>query len=256
MSGQKILVVDDEPMIRWTLTEALRLWGYEPVEAESGAQALKQLTEEHPAAVLLDINLPDSFGLDLLREIKGRRPQTVVIMITAEAHVENAVSALRGGADDFIGKPVNLDELRFALRQHLEEPERGRALRGLPQLLILSDARENLRAFQNLLGRQNVEITTALFPDEWERVPDTRYDFVIVDVGPSRLTALLDAVRTRTQLADAPVLVEITRVAADANLAGVMPRYRAMPCGRPELLSLVRRRLTSMTSRYQVARIL
>ena len=84
MVRQKILVVDDEPLIRWTLSEALRTWGYQPIEAETGAQALDDLTVDQPVAVLLDINLPDSYGLDLLREIKRRQPQTIVIMVSAD----------------------------------------------------------------------------------------------------------------------------------------------------------------------------
>src|SRR5215471_13870929 len=124
-SWNKVLVVDDEPSIRWVLAEALRGWGYEPVEAETGASALLALEAEHPAAVLLDINLPDSSGLDLLREIKRRKPQVAVIMITAETLFENAVAALRGGADDFIGKPIHLEELLFALDQGLRRKQQG-----------------------------------------------------------------------------------------------------------------------------------
>jgi DNA-binding response OmpR family regulator len=73
-SWNKVLIVDDEPTIRWVLAEALRDWDYETVEAETGAAALAALVTEQPAAVLLDINLPDSSGLDLLREIKRRSP--------------------------------------------------------------------------------------------------------------------------------------------------------------------------------------
>jgi DNA-binding response OmpR family regulator len=83
-SWNKVLIVDDEPTIRWMLAEALRGWGYETVEAGTGAATLAAIVTERPAAVLLDINLPDSSGLDLLREIKRRSPQTAVIMITAQ----------------------------------------------------------------------------------------------------------------------------------------------------------------------------
>jgi DNA-binding response OmpR family regulator len=79
-SRNKVLIVDDEPTIRWALAEALRGWDYETVEAETGAATLVTLVTERPAAVLLDINLPDSSGLDLLREIKRRSPQMVVMM--------------------------------------------------------------------------------------------------------------------------------------------------------------------------------
>src|SRR5215204_226420 len=83
MPREKVLIVDDEPMVRWTLAEALRGWGYAPVEAGTAAAALALLDAEPPAAVLQDINLPDGSGLAMLGEIKRRRPPAVVIMITA-----------------------------------------------------------------------------------------------------------------------------------------------------------------------------
>jgi DNA-binding NtrC family response regulator len=92
-SWNKVLIVDDEPTIHWVLGEALRGWDYETVEAETGAATLAAIVTERPAAALLDINLPDVSGLDLLREIKRRNPQTAVIMITAETLFENAVRA-------------------------------------------------------------------------------------------------------------------------------------------------------------------
>ncbi|MFN0109393.1 MAG: sigma-54-dependent transcriptional regulator [Blastocatellia bacterium] len=120
MAKEKILVVDDEPMIRWTLNEALSGWGYQTVEAKSVAGALAEFEAERPTAALLDINLPDGSGLDVLREIKSQQPQAVVIMITANVMIEDTLSALRAGAYDFIGKPINLNELQVTLRNGIE----------------------------------------------------------------------------------------------------------------------------------------
>ena len=116
----KILVVDDEKMIRWSLGEALRGWGYEPIEAETANAALTAFEAETPAAILLDINLPDGSGLDVLRKIRHRQPDAVVIMITANVLVDETIAALRGGAYDFIGKPINLEELHVAIRNGME----------------------------------------------------------------------------------------------------------------------------------------
>lgn len=120
MPKEKILVVDDESMIRWTLSEALRTWGYEPIEAGTILGALASFEADRPAAVLLDINLPDGSGLDALKEIKAQQPHAVVIMITANVMIEDTIAALRGGAYDFIGKPINLNELQVTLRNGLE----------------------------------------------------------------------------------------------------------------------------------------
>ncbi|HBB87777.1 MAG TPA: DNA-binding response regulator [Blastocatellia bacterium] len=107
-------------MIRWSLGEALRGWGYQPVEAETAAAALAAFDAEAPAAVLLDINLPDGSGLDVLRQIRRRQSDAVVIMITANVLVDETIAALRGGAYDFIGKPINLEELQVAIRNGIE----------------------------------------------------------------------------------------------------------------------------------------
>lgn len=112
--------MDDDRAIRWTLSEALRSWSFAPIEAGTVAEALSQFSEELPAAVLLDIDLPDGSGLDVLRQIKDDRPESVVIMITGNVQIENTISALRGGAYDFISKPINLEELRVTIRNGIE----------------------------------------------------------------------------------------------------------------------------------------
>ena len=120
MAKVRVLIVDDEPMIRWMLNEALRGWGYETAEAGTVSAALTAFESEQPQISLLDINLPDGTGLDLLIDIKRRQPQAIVIMITGNVTVDDTIAALRGGAYDFIGKPVNLSELQVTIRNALE----------------------------------------------------------------------------------------------------------------------------------------
>ena len=119
-TNEKILVVDDDRSIRWALSEALRSWCFVPIEAGTVAEALAQFSAELPAAALLDIDLPDGSGLDVLRQIKEERPDSIVIMITGNVQVDNTISALRGGAYDFIGKPISLEELRVTIRNGIE----------------------------------------------------------------------------------------------------------------------------------------
>jgi len=120
MAKEKVLIVDDEQMIRWTLAEALRNWGYGSVEAGSVAAALAAFDAEQPSAVLLDVNLPDGSGLDGLREIKRRQADAVIIMMTGNVMVADTIAALRAGAYDFIGKPINLEELQITIRNGIE----------------------------------------------------------------------------------------------------------------------------------------
>ena len=118
--NEKILVVDDERLIRWTLSEALRGWGYQTLEAANVRGAREIIETEHPSVTLLDINLPDGSGLDLLREIKTAHPDSVVIMITANVLVDDTIAALRAGAYDFIGKPLDSQRLFERIEHFLQ----------------------------------------------------------------------------------------------------------------------------------------
>ncbi|HVE58988.1 MAG TPA: sigma-54 dependent transcriptional regulator, partial [Pyrinomonadaceae bacterium] len=126
---EKILVVDDERLIRWTLSESLRGWGFTPLEAENVRSALEVFEAEHPSITLLDINLPDGSGLDVLREIRRQQPDAIVIMITANVLVDDTIAALRAGAYDFIGKPINLEEIQITIRNGIEARELRRKVR-------------------------------------------------------------------------------------------------------------------------------
>lgn len=117
---EKVLIVDDDRFIRMSLGEALRSWGYDTVEAASVAEALDRFSQEEPSFVLLDIDLPDGSGLDVLIQVKELNPETIAVMITGNIGVDNTIAALRGGAHDFIGKPIRLEELRVTLRNASE----------------------------------------------------------------------------------------------------------------------------------------
>src|SRR5204862_7739940 len=125
----KVLIVDDDRFVRMALVEALRVWQYETCEADTVASAKTAFAHEEPAIVLLDIELPDGSGIDVLNHIKDTAPETVVVMITGNVDVEHSVAALRGGAHDFIGKPVRLEELRVTLRNSLETRELRREVK-------------------------------------------------------------------------------------------------------------------------------
>ncbi len=125
----KILIVDDDRFVRMALGEALRSWDYDVLEADSIKSASQTFEDEEPPIVLLDIDLPDGSGIDLLTRIKNEKPDTIVVMITGNVDVENSVAALRGGAHDFIGKPVRLEELRVTLRNSSETRELRREVK-------------------------------------------------------------------------------------------------------------------------------
>ncbi len=126
---ETILVIDDDRQIRRVLAETLRSWDYEPSEAGSLSEARKIFAKEEPKIVLLDIDLPDGSGLDFLSEIKELHPETIVVMITGNVDVKSTIAALRGGAHDFIGKPIQLEELRVTIRNGIETQTLRRELK-------------------------------------------------------------------------------------------------------------------------------
>jgi two-component system response regulator AtoC len=149
MPKEKVLIVDDDQMIRWALTEGLRNWGYACVEAGTVSAALAAFETDQPAAVLLDVNLPDGSGLDGLREIKRRQPDAVVIMMTGSVLVADTIAALRGGAYDFVGKPINLEELQITIRNGIE----AQSLRKEVRLIRRERAREF--SFDQIVGESS-----------------------------------------------------------------------------------------------------
>jgi DNA-binding NtrC family response regulator len=235
---KRVLIVDDEPLLRWVLRELLRGWGYEPSEAGSTAAALAAFAATQPAAVLLDINLPDGSGLDLLRELKRLRPQTAVIMMTAEVLVEHAIAALRGEAADFIAKPINNAELRAALDKALASEA---APQPKARLLIIADSTRELSRLKAAFGAAQVEINGVATAEDLPAALKRAHDVAIIDVEPARLENTLNALRANELHARIPAFVVNGRVIGQRELAGVLPKYRAMPCTQREMLALTRR---------------
>ncbi len=120
MKKKKILIVDDEHLIRWSFSKKLENWGYHTEVASNGKEALGLINNFNPDLVLLDLHLPDYHGLQLLKEIKSISPSVQVIIITAFGSIEQAVQAIRDGAYDFITKPVNYDNLQKIIENAIE----------------------------------------------------------------------------------------------------------------------------------------
>ncbi|OQY22583.1 MAG: DNA-binding response regulator [Desulfobacteraceae bacterium 4572_35.2] len=120
MNNYRILVVDDEHLIRWSLEQSLKKQGYIVQTVGSGEEALDYVRKHSPDLVLLDIQLPGIDGIETLEQIKEIDSDISVIMITALGVLETAVKAMQLGAFDYINKPFNLDELAVVLRKALE----------------------------------------------------------------------------------------------------------------------------------------
>jgi putative two-component system response regulator len=115
------LIVDDEPRLRQVLLHLMRGDGFHCLEASNGAEAI-ELLERHPVPLVMsDMRMPRMDGIELLRTLRERWPDTAVVMITAVADVEVAVSCLSMGAMDYLTKPFHLEEVRARVNQALEK---------------------------------------------------------------------------------------------------------------------------------------
>jgi two-component system, OmpR family, KDP operon response regulator KdpE len=118
-SGEKILIIDDEPQIQKLLRVTLQAQGFEVIAALSGDDGLIQATMVRPDLIVLDLGLPDISGMEVLRQIR-EWAQTPIVVLTAKDQEEDKIVALDSGADDYVTKPFGMGELvariRVALR--------------------------------------------------------------------------------------------------------------------------------------------
>ncbi len=170
MSKGKILIVDDEVGARSSLAEILRGEGYTVEAVGDGFKALGRLAEFGPDTVLTDLNMPGIDGVELLRKVKEQDTELPVVLMTAFGGVETAVAAMRDGAEDYLTKPLNIDELSIVLERCIERAKLRREAK---------DLRSQLRdrySFDNIVGTS----------PEMQRVFKS-----ISQVAPSRATVLL-----------------------------------------------------------------
>src|SRR5436190_1762438 len=130
MPNATVLVVDDEPLIRWSLVNRLKEEGYRTVEAGTANDAVAQ-HREGVDLILLDYALPDANGLEVLNQVKQADPDTLVIMLTANTEVGIAVEAMKAGAFHYANKPFDLDEIVLLVEKALETTHLRREVRVL-----------------------------------------------------------------------------------------------------------------------------
>ena len=118
--ADRILVVDDEEIIRESLSFILKKEGYDVTEASNGKEAYEKILADPFDIVVSDIEMPEMKGIELLEQITHVSPETLVVIITAHASIETAIEALRKGASDYILKPIEFDELIVKIHRLLE----------------------------------------------------------------------------------------------------------------------------------------
>ena len=142
----RIVVIDDEVNAATALEALLRDDGYEVQKAHDGRSGLQLLEKTEPDVVLTDLRMPGMDGIELLAKIKELRPETMVVVMTAYGTVKTAVKAMKLGAEDFLGKPIDVEELEVVLQRTIEKK------RLLEETRVLRERLEHKYRLENLVG--------------------------------------------------------------------------------------------------------
>ncbi|WEV27051.1 response regulator transcription factor [Streptomyces sp. 71268] len=165
----RILVVDDEPAVREALRRSLVFEGYEVVEAVDGLDALEKAEGRAPELIVLDVLMPRMDGLTAARRLRAARVTVPILMLTARDTVGDRVTGLDAGADDYLVKPFELDELLARIRALLRRSSYATAATGgavepdAGQLLEFADLRMDLATREVSRGGRRVELTRTEF---------------------------------------------------------------------------------------------
>ena len=142
-----ILIVDDEEILQDVLTSLLTKEGYSTLSAETGREALDLLAKEEVELILLDLMLPDTSGLEVLKRVRASDPDQVVIVITAFSSIEGAIEAMREGAFHYIPKPFKNEEVLLTIRKGLDQHRLTSENRSLKEQL------RQRYGFDNIIGK-------------------------------------------------------------------------------------------------------
>jgi two-component system response regulator MprA len=163
--GDRILIVDDEPAVREALQRSLAFEGYETEVAVDGIDALTRAEAYAPDLIVLDIQMPRMDGLTAARRLRASGSTTPILMLTARDTVGDRVTGLDAGADDYLVKPFELDELFARVRALLRRSSYATALSATTDadVLAFADLRMDLVTREVMRGTRRVELTRTEF---------------------------------------------------------------------------------------------
>lgn len=196
--GNTVLVIDDDQNMRWVLQRALSPSGLEVLTAPSGEAGLVTLAQKGADVVLLDLKMAGLDGLATLKRIRQMKPDVPVILLTAYASVPTAVEAMRLGATDYLRKPFDVEEVRFALAKAMERSEMARELKRLATEV------KDQYSFQHILGSQRM----AELREKLEVAARGRFHVLLVGERGTGKTTLARSIHYNSSLSSA-TLVEI-----------------------------------------------
>jgi two-component system NtrC family sensor kinase len=180
---ETVLIVDDDRLIREQLRRELKRGFFKVFLAPDGKTALETVAREEIGVVILDIKLPDIYGLEVLTKIKKEKPDCEVIVITGWGTRDIAIQSLRRGAIDYIEKPIEADELSAALGRAQEKLAEREELQYKNRLLVIDDEEEVVKRLKDFLDKEGYEVAYALNGKEGLNiVENSKVDVLITDI--------------------------------------------------------------------------
>ncbi|MFB4310194.1 response regulator transcription factor [Actinomadura sp. GTD37] len=226
----RILVVDDEPAVRESLSSSLEFEGYRVAAAADGAMALQRLERESPDLVVLDVLMPRMDGLTTCRRLRALGATMPVLMLTARDMVGDRVTGLDAGADDYLAKPFELDELLARVRALLRRTSMNAALNA--GLDAAAGAREDVLAFDDLrMNTLTREVTRAGRPVEL-----TRTEYMLLEMFLSHPRQVL----TREQILETVWGFDFEPASNSLDVYVMYLRRKTEAGGLPRLVHTVR----------------
>jgi len=163
MSGERILIVEDDPAVARGLVYGLEKEGFRPHRVERGKEAIRWAADHDPHLVLLDVRLPDLSGFDVCRELRARGQRMPILMVTARDEEVDRVLGLELGADDYVVKPFSLRELVSRVRAHLRRAYGALATPAAGDRIVFGDVEVDLAGIQARRGGEVVDLTATEF---------------------------------------------------------------------------------------------
>lgn len=166
--GTTVLVVDDEDGIRQALTRFLTRLGYQVQAAANATEALEHVATHHPQAMLCDIRMPETSGVELLPKVLAQDPDLAIIMLTAIDEPRTAIECLKLGAYDYLIKPVDLEELELSLQHALRQRQLEMDRRELEQWLAREVAVRTRELEERSAAIEDVALDALAAARDWD----------------------------------------------------------------------------------------
>ncbi len=252
---EKLILIGKELAAEAETTRFLEGYGYEVLSAEDGNQGLEMLRDENPAIAMVDHELEDNDGVDVLKEICASHSSCRAILVTSGGEKDAAIEVLRAGALDYLHRPVDIELLRVALGRAREQRGQRKHVES-PIILVIEDYEMTRKRLVRVLEKENYNVLSADNGEDGMRlIRENRVDLVISDIKMPHKDGLEVLCEIRSEGVDVEVIV-VTGCGGEEvvvqALRGGATNFLKKPIDIEQMLLAVQKALDSQTARRGV----